>query len=70
MDTTTIVVLAIWNGLLLLALAAAVAGRKRLWRGIRGADNNSRAGGAARHDDAIWDAFLAEHPELRSGSRS
>jgi len=69
MDTTTIIVLAIWNGLLLFALVAVVTSRHRLMRWITGADYNRRERGDVS-DDAIWDAFLAEHPELRSGSRS
>ncbi len=69
MNTTTIVVLAIWNGLLLLALVATITWRKRLMGWITGADHNRREQREAS-DDATWDAFLAEHPELRSRSRS
>jgi hypothetical protein len=69
MDTTTIVVLAIWNGLLLFALVAAVTWRSRLMRWITGADYNRLERWDAS-DDATWDAFLAEHPELRSDSRT
>ena len=40
MDTTTIIVLAIWNGLLLFVLVAVVTSRNRLMRWITGADYN------------------------------
>jgi hypothetical protein len=69
MDTTTIIVLAIWNGLLLFGLVAVIIWRKRLMIWITGADYDRRESWDAS-DDATWDAFLAEHPELRSGSRS
>jgi hypothetical protein len=69
MDTTMIVVLAIWNGLLLFALVAAVTWRSRLMRWITGADYDRLERWDAS-DDATWDAFLADHPELRSDSRT
>jgi hypothetical protein len=69
MDTTTIVVLAIWNGLLLATLVAVVTWRNRLTRWVTVADDDRRERWDAS-DDATWEGFVAEHPELRSCSRS
>jgi hypothetical protein len=69
MTTTTIVMLVIWNGLLLAALIVVIRKRNRLARWITGADYARRECWDAS-DDASWEAFLAEHPELRSHSRS
>jgi hypothetical protein len=65
MSTVTIVVVAVWNALLLAALAAVVVRRKQVFRWVTGLDRQSRN----RWDtsDEGWSAFLAEHPELLPG---
>ncbi len=64
MDTVTIVVVGIWNGLLLGALGAVIVWRERLLEWVTGADLDGRDVRDA-HGDERWSAFLAEHPELR-----
>ena len=64
MDTVTIVVVGIWNGLLLGALGAVIVWRERLLEWVTGADLDGRYEWDARGDEQ-WSAFLAEHPELR-----
>jgi hypothetical protein len=64
MDTVTIVVVGIWNGLLLGALGAVIVWRKRLLERVTGVDLDGRDERDADGDDQ-WSAFLAEHPELR-----
>jgi hypothetical protein len=63
MDTVTILVVGIWNGLLLGALVAAIVWRERLLNWVIGAD----LGGDERNPSADdqWSAFLSEHPELK-----
>jgi hypothetical protein len=63
-DTVTILVVGIWNGLLLGALGAAIVWRERLLDWVTGADLRSRYEPDASADDQ-WSAFLAEHPELK-----
>ena len=63
MSTVTIVVVAIWNALLLTALAAAIRWRKRMLEWITGLDGLNRNVWETAGDDR-WAAFLAEHPEL------
>jgi hypothetical protein len=64
MDTVTIVVVGIWNGLLLGALGAVIVWRERLLEWVTGADLDGRDVRDASGDER-WSAFLAEHPELR-----
>jgi hypothetical protein len=64
MDTVTIVVVGIWNGLLLGALGVVIVWRERLLEWVTGADLDGRHVRDARADER-WSAFLAEHPELR-----
>jgi hypothetical protein len=64
MDTVTIVVVGIWNGLLLGALGAVIVWRERLLEWVTGADLDARDVRDASGDER-WSAFLAEHPELR-----
>ncbi|TML58085.1 MAG: hypothetical protein E6G09_08730 [Actinobacteria bacterium] len=64
MDTVTIVVVGIWNGLLLGALGAVIVWRERLLEWVTGVDLHDRDERDADGDDQ-WSAFLAEHPELR-----
>jgi hypothetical protein len=64
MDTVTIVVVGIWNGLLIGALGAVIVWRERLLEWVTGADLDGRDERDADGDDQ-WFAFLAEHPELR-----
>ena len=64
MDTVTIVVVGIWNGLLLGALGAVIVWRERLLEWVTGVDLDDRDERDADGDDQ-WSAFLAEHPELR-----
>jgi hypothetical protein len=63
MDTVTIVVVGIWNGLLLGALGAVIVWRERLLEWVTGADMGGRYERDASGDEQ-WSAFLAEHPEL------
>ena len=63
MDTVTIVVVGIWNGLLLGALGAVIVWRERLLEWVTGADLDGRYERDASRDDQ-WSVFLAEHPEL------
>ena len=64
MDTVTIVVVGIWNGLLLGALGAVIVWREWLLEWVTGVDLDDRDERDADGDDQ-WSAFLAEHPELR-----
>ncbi len=64
MDTVTIVVVGIWNGLLVGALGAVIVWRERLLEWVTGVDLYGRDERDADGDDQ-WSAFLAEHPELR-----
>jgi hypothetical protein len=64
METVTILVVSIWNGLLLGALVAAIVWRERLLNWVTGADLSDRYERNASADDQ-WSAFLAEHPELK-----
>ena len=64
MDTVTIVVVGIWNGLLLGALGAVIVWRERLLEWVTGADLDGRYERDASGDQH-WSAFLAKHPELR-----
>jgi len=64
MDTVTIVVVGIWNGLLLGALGAVIVWRERLLEWVTRADLDRRDVRDANGDER-WSAFLAEHPELR-----
>ena len=66
MSTITIVVVAIWNGLLLTALAAVITCRKRLLQWVTGLDRLIRNQWDAGNDD-LWGAFLSDHPELAPG---
>jgi len=64
MDTVTIVVVGIWNGLLLGGLRAVKERRERLLEWVTGVDLDDRDERYADGEDQ-WSAFLAEHPELR-----
>lgn len=64
MNAVTILAVAIWNGLLLGALAALIHWRERLVAWITGADLGARDEPGASGDHR-WSAFLAEHPELK-----
>jgi hypothetical protein len=64
LDTVTIVVVGIWNGLLFGALGAVIVWRERLLEWVTGADLEGRHEPDASGDHQ-WFAFLAEHPELR-----
>ena len=63
MSTVTMVVVAIWNALLLTALAAAIHWRKRMLEWITQLDGLNRNVWETG-EDGRWAAFLAEHPEL------
>ena len=63
MSTFTIVVVGIWNGLLLAALAALVIRRKEVLQWITQSDGEDRNEWERSGADG-WAAFLAEHPEL------
>jgi len=63
MSTLTIVVVGIWNGLLLAALAALVIRRKEVLQWITQSDGEDRNEWERSGADG-WAAFLAEHPEL------
>jgi hypothetical protein len=58
-----VIVVGIWNGLLLITLAAAIHWRERMLRWITGLDGQNRDLWETGGDDG-WKAFLAEHPEL------
>ncbi len=62
MNTVTIVFVAIWNALLIVAFTLVLVFRKKVMRWITGADEDR--GDWSDTDDA-WTAFLADHPELR-----
>jgi hypothetical protein len=66
MSTISIVVVAVWNALLLAALAAVVGRRKRVFRWVTGLDRQSW-NRWDRSDHEAWSVFLAEHPELLPG---
>ena len=53
----------VWNALVLGGAAAAIIRRKKLVEWITGGDDRHRT--EVRSGDDAWDAFLAEHPELR-----
>ncbi|MDP9295010.1 MAG: hypothetical protein M3O90_11410, partial [Actinomycetota bacterium] len=63
MSTVTIVVVGIWNGLLLAALAALVIRWKQVLQWITQSDGEDRNEWERSGADG-WAAFLAEHPEL------
>jgi hypothetical protein len=63
MSTVTIVVVGIWNGLLLAALAALVIRWKEVLPWITQSDGKDRNEREPEGADG-WAAFLAEHPEL------
>ena len=63
MSTVTIVVVGIWNGLLLAALAALVIRWKQVLQWITQSDGEGRNEWERSGTDG-WAAFLAEHPEL------
>jgi hypothetical protein len=64
MGNVTIVVVAIWNGLLFGALGAVIVWRERLLEWVTGADLDRGYERDAGGGDEQWSAFLAEHPEL------
>jgi hypothetical protein len=61
MNTATIVVVAIWNTLLLTALAVAIIWRTEVLGWITRLDRHEN--GSEIGDDE-WNRFLAGHPEL------
>ena len=63
MSTVTIVVLAIWNGLLLILVTLVLKHRKRILPWLTELDRVDR-NGWNRADDDKWTAFLTDHPEL------
>ena len=63
MSTITIVVVAVWNTLLFSALIVIAVYRKRVYEWIIGADHEIRNRWDLGDND-VWDAFLADHPEL------
>jgi hypothetical protein len=63
MSTVTIVVVGIWNGLLLAALAALVTRWKQVLQWITQSDGENQNEWERSGADG-WVAFLAEHPEL------
>jgi hypothetical protein len=63
MNTVTIVVLAIWNGLLLILVTLVLKHRKRILPWITELDRVDRDRWN-RADDDKWTAFLTDHPEL------
>lgn len=66
MNTITIVVVAVWNGLLFVALAAVIVLRKQVLPWITGLDRYTRNPWETGENET-WAAFLAEHPELSTG---
>jgi hypothetical protein len=65
MTTGVIVAIAVWNGLLLLGLLAAIRWRKQLPTWVTSLDRrNPPDYDASADSDAEWAAFLADHPEL------
>jgi len=60
MNTVTIVFVAVWNFVLVVAFGLVIAFRKDMMRWITGAD-----GPRGRDVDEAWISFLSDHPELR-----
>ena len=63
MPTSVGIVVGVWNALILGGGAAAFIRRKQLLEWITGGDDRRRP--EVYSGDDAWDAFLAEHPELR-----
>jgi len=61
--STVTIVVAIWLVLVLGALAVVVVRRERVLHWITGLDYEVRNRWDLGDDD-VWDAFLADHPEL------
>jgi hypothetical protein len=65
MNTTVIVAIGIWNGLLLTSLIVVIARRNQVLEWITGIDRWNRNQWAAGDDvNDAWTAFLSGHPEL------
>jgi hypothetical protein len=62
-SAVTVVVVAIWLVLLLGAFVACLVCRERVLHWITGLDHEIRSRWDLGDDD-VWDAFLADHPEL------
>ena len=62
MSTATIVAVAIWNALLLTALAVVITRRTQVLSWITHLDRHDGSGLESKDDE--WNRFLAEHPEL------
>ena len=62
MTTSVEVMLGVWNALILGGGAVAIIRRKQLVEWIARGDDLHRGQVA---DDDVWEAFLAQHPELR-----
>jgi hypothetical protein len=63
MSTVTIVVVAVWNLLMLALLAVAIVRWRWVLGWITGLDHEVRGRWDLAEDD-VWEAFLADHPEL------
>jgi hypothetical protein len=61
-STATIVAVAIWNALLLTALAVVITRRTQVLNWITRLDRHDGSGLESKDDE--WNRFLAEHPEL------
>ncbi|MGN6431929.1 MAG: hypothetical protein ACTHNB_14550 [Gaiellaceae bacterium] len=63
MTTSVEVMLGVWNALVLGGGAAVIIRRKQLVEWIARGDDLHR--GQVADDDDMWEAFLAQHPELQ-----
>jgi len=61
--STSTIVVAVWLVLVLGALVVGVVRRERVLHWITGLDHEVRNRWDLGDDD-VWDAFLADHPEL------